>query len=501
MSETSSLAQATRIVVITSWIALGLGLLGSTPALRDRPALGVAAAVTSGVFVAIVTLLPHSRLTSSNLQLEILIVAGAVLTAASTTLTGGLESPYVLMSLMPTLLGSIAGGYRLGLTTSLLSAGLLTGVVASTGGLAALAADFGTIALFPLLSVVVAQVRKLLLEVEEKATTLEQASLAAEAEVERLGHANELLRRLTDVYAEGSSNPVEVGRSAIEAIVDSLPGSFATATLFDAQGPVVVARAGTDSPEHVRTQFPLGDGETTSGVVSLGTPRSLTAEETSQIEQLLRPVAVSFANAVLLQEIAGEAVQEERLRLARELHDEVGPALAALGFAMDGLSLQAEDPDLSEEIGEVRQSLGNVVEDLRGIIADLRSDESGSITAAVNAAAAKLDGDTEIVVDLHERRPPRSTAARQILAIVTEAMRNAHRHAEAERISVSGLIDRQAAEVEISDDGRGFDPTRLPEGHYGVMGMRERADRIGATVDIESSDKGTTVRVVWKERR
>ena len=53
----------------------------------------------------------------------------------------------------------------------------------------------------------------------------------------------------------------------------------------------------------------------------------------------------------------------------------------------------------------------------------------------------------------------------------------------------------------MRDNGKGFDAARLPEGHYGVMGMRERADRIGATVEIQSDGSGTTVSVVWKEKR
>ena len=495
------MAQAARIIVISAWVGIALGILGTAASETQEPSAGVAAAITSAVFAVFITFYPKDRLMAGGLRLELAILAGALLTVTSTALTGGLSSPYLLMALVPTLLASTASGLRLGLTTSLLSVGLLTAVGVVAEGLSAVTADLGTIVLYPLLAVVVAQIRNLLVEVEQRATELEEASVLAEAELARLGQANDLLRRLTDLYAEGSTNPVDVGRAAIEAIVESQPGSFATATMFDSQGPVVVARAGTDAPGLIRTQFPLGDGTTTSGVVSIGTPNELSRDERGEIERLLRPVAVSFSNAVLLQEIAGEAVREERLRLARELHDEVGPALAALGFSLDSATLQANDSSLQHELTSVREALGTVVDDLRGIIADLRSDESGPLTSALLSSLANLEPPPEIKVDLHERRPPRSTAGRQILAILIEATRNAHRHAEASTITVTGLVDRDHVEAEVIDDGNGFDPTRLPEGHYGVMGMRERADRIGATVEIQSDGSGTTVSVVWKEKR
>ena len=497
----SWLARAIRIIVVASWVALALGVLGSATTEGQPPELSVAAAVLSGGLVTALIFLPRGRLMEKGLVLELLVVAGAVLTVASTTLTGGVSSPYLLMALLPCLLAAITGGHRMGITTALLSSGLLAAVETATGGVEALVAAAGTIALFPLLAVVVAQIRSILVDIEARASSFEKASEAAEAELARLGQAHDLLRRLTDVYGEGSSNPVDVGRSALEAIVDSHPGSFATATLFDTRGPVVVARLGSDSPDLVRTRFPLGDDETTSGVVSLGTAAPLSTEQHRDIERLLRPVAVAFANAVLLQNIAEAAVREERLRLARELHDEVGPALAALGLSLDATAMEAGDPDLQRNIGQVREGLGRAVDDLRGIIADLRSEGVGSFASELQKMASALSPPPVIDVAVQEQRAPRATAGRQILAIVTESVRNAHHHADASRVTVTGSIDRGHVELEVADDGTGFDPGRLPEGHYGIMGMRERADRIGATVELRSGTAGTTVRIIWKERR
>ena len=461
----------------------------------------MAAGVLGGSFVVAHTFRTGSQRFTQTMYLEILATAGAILTVAAVSLTGNLESPFLLLALTPTLLASIIGGRRVGVTTSLLSSGLLTAVAATSQGLNAVIARAGSIVLFPLTAMLVAQIRSLLIESENRATSLLEASAEAEAELVRLSRTNELLRRLTDAYGEGRASPVELGRTALQAIVDTGLASFATATLFDYQGPVVVARVGTDAPDLIRAQIPLGEGETSSGVVSLATTSPLTHIQRQEVDILLRPVAVAFANAVLLQDIAATAVREERLRLARELHDEVGPALSALGLSLDAAQIETHDEDLKQNIGYVREGLGTVIDDLRGIIADLRAESSPSLLTSLRNATSELSEPPTISIDIHERRPPRARAMRQILAIVSESVRNAHRHAGARSVRVGGTVDRSMVVIEVTDDGRGFDPNDLPDGRFGVLGMKERADRIGATLDIDSTPAGTSLRLVWKELR
>lgn len=486
------------VIRIASWIALILGAVSSINVFDGE--LVIAAVACGGIFVTATSFLRVETFERAGIPLYVISLMGAVLTVAAVTLTGNLASPFLLLAMMPSLFAAMVGGYRIGLTTAFLSAALIAGVAASSQGWTVLLSAAGTLGLFPLVALVVAQIRSLLTEAEERVKSLAQTTEAVEAELALLGHANQLLRRLTDLYGEGNTNPIDVGRRVIEAIVDAHPGSFATATLFDTQGPVVVARGGTDSPRLHRSQFPLGDGGITSGVVSIATPEPLTPDTRSEIERLLRPVAVSFANALLLQQIAGEAVREERFRLARELHDEVGPALAALGLALDSIKYQRQESD-GEEILRVREGLQDVVTDLRGIIADLRADRDGSMSQAITSAVSGYRPPPTVEVDIHETRSPYGATERQIVAVVTEAVRNAYRHGDAASIRVKGSIDRNSVELEITDDGRGFDPGNLPHGHYGVMGMRERAERIGASLDLRSDGSGTSVRLTWKDDR
>ena len=106
-----------------------------------------------------------------------------------------------------------------------------------------------------------------------------------------------------------------------------------------------------------------------------------------------------------------------------------------------------------------------------------------------------------IVVDIDERRPPRPALIADLTSIVTEAVRNAHHHASASNILVSGRIHRDWGSCQVQDDGIGFDPEYEPEGHFGLVGMRERADKLGATIDFQSTEGlGTTVTIEWGNR-
>jgi signal transduction histidine kinase len=120
-------------------------------------------------------------------------------------------------------------------------------------------------------------------------------------------------------------------------------------------------------------------------------------------------------------------------------------------------------------------------------------------SAALQAEFEGLAGPPELSIQLRQRRSPVAAASRQLLAIVVEAARNAYRHSGADLIEITGLVDRHSAEITVADNGTGFEPSVLPDGHYGIMGMKERADRIGATVRIDSSQAGTKVHVAWRD--
>lgn len=101
--RSTSLAQAARIIVISAWVGIALGILGTATSSTQDRRTAVIAAVASAIFAVFITFYPKDRLMAGGLRLEMAILAGALLTVTSTTLTGTLSSPYLLMALVPTL--------------------------------------------------------------------------------------------------------------------------------------------------------------------------------------------------------------------------------------------------------------------------------------------------------------------------------------------------------------------------------------------------------------
>jgi signal transduction histidine kinase len=112
-------------------------------------------------------------------------------------------------------------------------------------------------------------------------------------------------------------------------------------------------------------------------------------------------------------------------------------------------------------------------------------------------SASISEGDPEIDVRITERRPARPSIAPDLVAIVTEAVRNAIRHSGSRIITVHGIVDFDEGSVTVHDEGNGFRRDRVPDGHFGLLGMEERAARIGAALNITSTRGGTAVTVTW----
>lgn len=485
-----------RLLTSVSWLALALGVFltffdqgATTPV--------VVAAVVGGTYVVGLQATPPAALAKRWLQ-DLLTAAGVVLTMTAVALTGGTESAYLLLSLSPVLVAATLGGLRPGLAASALAIAAFTVVTFATDTL-----DTTTvvewIALLLLIGVTSAQARRILLDSRSRELQLTKATAEATARIERLSRANSLLARFVEEADSSELNPVTVGSSALEELSDSISMEGGIVALAGTDGPVVVARAGGDHPESVSTVVPLSVGERKVGFVRIATQHDPTESERSAILDLLQPVALAFGNVLLLQDIAKRAVQEERQRLARDLHDEIGPSLASLGLAVDlALLRHPADPDLAEHLRKLRSSVTGLVEDVRTTVADLRMTPQPSIAEVVRRMANDLPpGAPELDLRLVERRPPRPSLAPDLAAIVVEAVRNAISHSSAKTIVVHGRSDFDEGRITIFDDGSGFHRDEVDERRFGLVGMRERAERIGAALDISSAGRGTTVTVAW----
>lgn len=187
------------------------------------------------------------------------------------------------------------------------------------------------------------------------------------------------------------------------------------------------------------------------------------------------------------------AREEERRRLRRDLHDGLGPQLAAMAMQLDTMAAELEttQPEQAARATRLREQLRSTVAEVRHVVDDLRPaavDELG-LTDAVRQLAAPY-GDT-MVVDAEDL--PALSAATEVAAyrIVAEAVTNAMRHAEAERCLVRLDHDGRWLVVEVHDDGTGLDPSARPG--VGLQSMRERASEVGGRFEVRTGPDGTTV--------
>ncbi|MEV0487403.1 histidine kinase [Streptomyces sp. NPDC050508] len=211
-----------------------------------------------------------------------------------------------------------------------------------------------------------------------------------------------------------------------------------------------------------------------------------------------------------------EAVGAERARLARELHDSVAKTLHGVALAADGLAGSASadrmNPTLIRQQAElVARSARRAAAESRELLADLRreSDPDEGTDVLVELAARTRDFNTRTGLPTtyrptgdHGVPPVPPAVARQLLTIATEAMENAHRHATPTKVDVRAGVHDNLLRISVYDDGRGLPPgTTLEQlrraGHFGLVGMVERAASVGARIRIGRGGhpKGTEVRL------
>jgi len=190
------------------------------------------------------------------------------------------------------------------------------------------------------------------------------------------------------------------------------------------------------------------------------------------------------------------AREEERRRLRRDLHDGLGPALAGHLLRLDVIARKlGRDSPASAEITELREELGGTVAEVRRVVEGLRPPvlhELG-LAGALAQVLARLTAASPVALDLQVAALPPLSAALEVAAfrIVTEAVTNVVRHADATNCRVRLEARDAVLLLSVVDDGRGLDPRRGPAGH-GLHTMRERAEELRGQLHITTHD-GTTV--------
>jgi PAS domain S-box-containing protein len=187
--------------------------------------------------------------------------------------------------------------------------------------------------------------------------------------------------------------------------------------------------------------------------------------------------------------------EEERSRIARDLHDHVGQLLTGLSL---GLSAVIEKPD-PQKLKDLKTLATTVLEDVRRISRDLRPallDELG-LAAAIKRFARELIPGGSLSVDVLVRVPDRleRDTLTVIYRVAQEALTNIVRHANAKHASVVVTASQDTVHLIVEDDGVGFDPTAIAAyEHVGLSSMRERTELLGGAFSAESlPGQGTTI--------
>ncbi|HXF73152.1 MAG TPA: PAS domain S-box protein [Actinomycetota bacterium] len=216
-------------------------------------------------------------------------------------------------------------------------------------------------------------------------------------------------------------------------------------------------------------------------------------------ESLARLEALIEERGRLIQRI-GEIQEQERSRLAADLHDDPIQKMTAVGLRIEALRRRTRDPVTAAALDDLAGTVRLTIARLRHLLFDLRPpalDRHGlapAIRQHLDLLGDELAPEVRLVDELVREPPPglRTTAFR----IVQEALANVRRHAGARAVEIR-LAERGGdLHLVVRDDGRGFEPAAVVEepGHLGLRAMRERAEAAGGRVRIESGPgRGTTV--------
>lgn len=235
------------------------------------------------------------------------------------------------------------------------------------------------------------------------------------------------------------------------------------------------------------------------------------------MESLANTAAVAIRNAWLLKEVEAQREQlralaahnatileDERHRIARELHDETGQALTGVKLNLQVLThkIPRELPELRKEADRLRQQINESTAQLKGLAHKLRPpalDVMGlqvALQQLVNDLQVRTGISTHISAsDIDQRLP--SAVETACFRITQEALTNIARHAQATQVCISLVRRSKDFQLIIGDNGAGFDLKQLPNAGLGLLGMKERTLMLGGILDIKSlPGKGTLIEVI-----
>ena len=238
------------------------------------------------------------------------------------------------------------------------------------------------------------------------------------------------------------------------------------------------------------------------GIMNITAPamRRLTKSELRLLGTIGLQVGIAIERARLAEESAMLARADERARLAREIHDTLAQGLAALALQIEtALRNVGRDPDrVRERLEQALKTARTNLDEARRSVTELRAGATSGkpLVQALASLVREFTSESGIRVTFSTTGTCSLSRAAEaeLFRIAQQALTNVLQHAHATSVAVTLACGKKNATLTIEDDGRGFDPRRVPDDRHGIVGMRERARVAGGSLRITSSrKKGTRV--------
>ncbi len=208
---------------------------------------------------------------------------------------------------------------------------------------------------------------------------------------------------------------------------------------------------------------PLRARGATIGLVAIehGTPHRYTQRDVELLGGFVEPAALAIDNARWFARLRTVGADEERTRIARDLHDRIGQSLAYLAFELDRIvDNQERGEDLTTALDQLRNDVRGVIGEVRDTLYDLRTDVSDEQALAVvlESFASRVAERSGLAIDIHCDQDARLPLLqeREMWRIAQEALVNVERHAEASKARVVWRCNGRSAALEVLDNGKGF---------------------------------------------
>jgi signal transduction histidine kinase len=239
---------------------------------------------------------------------------------------------------------------------------------------------------------------------------------------------------------------------------------------------------------------PMAVADRLVGVLDIqsGERNNFTEADVRVMATLADLIAVAVQNARLYEQAQELAAIEERNRLARELHDSVSQSLYGIALgAHSARALMDRDPQrLKEPVEYILAMADAALTEMRALIFELRPEslENEGLLAALRKQVTSLRARHGLSIDIDFCAEPTLPLEikETIYRIAREALHNIVKHAHASHIRVRIHMPSDRIDLEVSDDGQGFDPSGSYPGHLGLQSMRERAARLNGEFRVES---------------